>query len=58
MKKAYPAYFDTYDEMETLRRWLDTIPNLYCVGRNGQRRYHNMRFVILPPNGRLCRWPI
>ena len=42
VKKAYPAYFDTYDEMDTLRRWLDTIPNLYCVGRNGQHRYNNI----------------
>ena len=42
VKKAYPAYFDTYDEMDTLRVWLDTIPNLYCVGRNGQHRYNNI----------------
>ena len=42
VKKAYPAYFDTYDEMDTLRNWLDTIPNLYCVGRNGQHRYNNI----------------
>ena len=42
VKKVYPAYFDTYGEMETLRRWLDTIPNLYCVGRNGQHRYNNI----------------
>ena len=42
VKKAYPAYFDTYDEMDTLRRWLDSIPNLYCVGRNGQHRYNNI----------------
>ncbi|MBR6022849.1 MAG: NAD(P)/FAD-dependent oxidoreductase [Kiritimatiellae bacterium] len=42
VKKAYPAYFDTYAEMDTLRNWLDTIPNLYCVGRNGQHRYNNI----------------
>lgn len=42
VKKAYPAYFDTYAEMDTLREWLDTIPNLYCVGRNGQHRYNNI----------------
>ncbi len=42
VKKAYPAYFDTYDEMDTLRKYLDTIPNLYCVGRNGQHRYNNI----------------
>ncbi len=42
VKKAYPAYFDTYDEMDTLREYLDTIPNLFCVGRNGQHRYNNI----------------
>lgn len=42
VKKAYPAYFDTYDEMEKLREYLDKFPNLYCVGRNGQHRYNNM----------------
>ena len=42
VKKAYPAYFDTYAEFETLRGFLDSIPNLYCVGRNGQHRYNNM----------------
>ncbi len=42
VQKAYPAYFDTYSEIDTLIGWLDTIPNLYCVGRNGQHRYNNM----------------
>ena len=42
VKKAYPAYFDTYAEIDTLRAYLDTIPNLYCVGRNGQHRYNNI----------------
>jgi protoporphyrinogen oxidase len=42
VKKAYPAYFDTYAEFKELRAFLDTIPNLYCVGRNGQHRYNNM----------------
>ncbi len=42
VKKAYPAYFDTYRDIQTLTAWLDTIPNLYCVGRNGQHRYNNM----------------
>lgn len=42
VKKAYPAYFDTYDEIEGLTRYLDTIENLYCVGRNGQHRYNNI----------------
>ena len=42
VKKAYPAYFDTYDEMDTLIAYLKTIDNLYCVGRNGQHRYNNI----------------
>ncbi len=42
VKKAYPAYFDTYDEMDKLVAYLSTIPNLYCVGRNGQHRYNNI----------------
>ncbi len=42
VRKAYPAYFDTYSEMDTLRDYLNTIPNLYCVGRNGQHRYNNI----------------
>ena len=42
VKKAYPAYFDTYDHIDELRTYLDKIPNLYCVGRNGQHRYNNL----------------
>jgi len=42
VKKAYPAYFDAYAEFDRLRGFLDAIPNLYCVGRNGQHRYNNM----------------
>lgn len=42
VKKAYPAYFDTYSEIDTLVDYLKTIPNLYCVGRNGQHRYNNI----------------
>ena len=42
VKKAYPAYFDTYDEIDTLIAYLSSIDNLYCVGRNGQHRYNNI----------------
>ena len=42
VKKAYPAYFDTYEQIDSLRNYLDTIENLYCVGRNGQHRYNNI----------------
>ena len=42
VKKAYPAYFDTYKDMDKLIEYLNTYENLYCVGRNGQHRYNNM----------------
>lgn len=42
VKKAYPAYFDTYGEIDTLIGYLNSIENLYCIGRNGQHRYNNM----------------
>ena len=42
VKKAYPAYFDAYEHMDKLREYLDAIPNLFCVGRNGQHRYNNI----------------
>ncbi|MBQ7765515.1 MAG: FAD-dependent oxidoreductase [Lachnospiraceae bacterium] len=42
VKKAYPAYFDTYSRFDEVRTYLDGFENLYCVGRNGQHRYNNM----------------
>ena len=42
VKKAYPAYFDTYEQIDDLRTYLDKIPNLFLVGRNGQHRYNNL----------------
>ncbi|MBR3040165.1 MAG: FAD-dependent oxidoreductase [Lachnospiraceae bacterium] len=45
--KAYPAYFDTYPRFDEIRRYLDSYPNLYCIGRNGQHRYFNMDQAML-----------
>ncbi|MCR5627557.1 MAG: NAD(P)/FAD-dependent oxidoreductase [Lachnospiraceae bacterium] len=42
VKKAYPAYFDTYDRIDEVIDYLDGFKNLYCVGRNGQHRYNNI----------------
>jgi protoporphyrinogen oxidase len=42
VKKAYPAYFDTYAQIDEVVDYLNGIENLYCVGRNGQHRYNNM----------------
>jgi protoporphyrinogen oxidase len=42
IKKAYPAYFDSYKDIAKLIKYLNTITNLYCIGRNGQHHYNNM----------------
>ncbi len=47
IKKAYPAYFDTYAYMDKLVEFLNGYDNLYCVGRNGQHRYNNMDHSML-----------
>ena len=46
-KKAYPAYFGTYNELQTVIDYLNNIDNLYCIGRNGQHRYNNMDHSML-----------
>lgn len=47
VKKAYPAYFDTYSEFDTVKNYLSGIENLWCLGRNGQHRYNNMDHSML-----------
>lgn len=42
VKKAYPAYFDTYENIDKVIDYVNRFDNLYCVGRNGQHRYNNM----------------
>ena len=47
VKKAYPAYFGAYDHFDIVEKYLNSIPNLYCIGRNGQHRYNNMDHSML-----------
>lgn len=47
VKKAYPAYFGTYEDFDKVRQFLDGFDNLYCIGRNGQHRYNNMDHSML-----------
>jgi len=47
IKKAYPSYFGSYYEIDKVKAFLDTIENLFCVGRNGQHRYNNMDHSML-----------
>jgi protoporphyrinogen oxidase len=46
--KAYPMYDAEYGERVTaIRGWLDGIPNLIQVGRNGLHRYNNSDHSML-----------
>lgn len=47
VKKAYPAYYGVYERFGEVRDYLDSLDNLYCVGRNGQHRYNNMDHSML-----------
>jgi protoporphyrinogen oxidase len=47
IKKAYPSYFGAYYEIDKVKRFLDGIENLFCLGRNGQHRYNNMDHSML-----------
>ncbi len=40
---AYPVYDAGYkDHVRCMSEWLQTIENLWAIGRNGQHRYNNM----------------
>jgi protoporphyrinogen oxidase len=42
MPKAYPVYDSTYAaHLSMLRTYIDPIPNLHTVGRNGMHKYNN-----------------
>jgi protoporphyrinogen oxidase len=47
MPKAYPGYFGAYERFGELRSYLDAIPNLFLVGRNGMHRYNNQDHSML-----------
>ncbi len=45
--KAYPAYWGAYDRFGAVRKFVDAIPNLYLIGRNGMHRYNNQDHSML-----------
>ncbi len=46
--KAYPIYDVEYaDRVATIRAWLEGVPNLIQVGRNGLHRYNNSDHSML-----------
>lgn len=40
--KAFPCYYDGYENVEELKKFVDGFENLYCIGRNGQHRFSNV----------------
>lgn len=47
MPKAYPAYIGSYDQLHVVREFVEQIPNLYLIGRNGMHRYNNQDHSML-----------
>ncbi|HPF62788.1 MAG: NAD(P)/FAD-dependent oxidoreductase [Gemmatimonadetes bacterium] len=48
MPKAYPIYDAEYrTHLEGVRGWIDPIPNLHTVGRNGMHKYNNQDHSML-----------
>ena len=46
--KAYPMYDVDYAErVDVIRGWLDRVPNLQQIGRNGLHRYNNSDHSML-----------
>ena len=47
VKKAYPSYTGSYENFDKIKEYINSIPNLYCIGRNGQHKYNNMDHSVL-----------
>ena len=48
MAKAYPVYDSAYREhLDRVREFIDPIPNLHTVGRNGMHKYNNQDHSML-----------
>ena len=46
-KKTYPAYFGTYKNFDLIKKELNLISNLFCIGRNGMHKYNNQDHSML-----------
>ncbi|HLZ14433.1 MAG TPA: NAD(P)/FAD-dependent oxidoreductase [Candidatus Saccharimonadales bacterium] len=47
MKKTYPAYFGTYDQIDVIKKYVNKFDNLFLIGRNGMHRYNNQDHSML-----------
>jgi hypothetical protein len=45
--KAYTAYTGSYEHFSEVRDYLDSVPNLFPIGRNGMHRYNNQDHSML-----------
>ncbi len=47
MPKAYPAYTGSFAQLHVVREYVNSIPNLFLIGRNGMHRYNNQDHSML-----------
>ena len=47
MPKTYPAYFGSYNRFDEIRKYTDSIKNLFLIGRNGMHKYNNQDHSML-----------
>ena len=47
VQKAYPSYYGAYEEFDLVKSHLDSITNLFPIGRNGMHRYNNSDHSML-----------
>jgi protoporphyrinogen oxidase len=45
--KAYPTYTGAYSQFKEIRAYLNTIENLFPIGRNGMHKYNNQDHSML-----------
>jgi protoporphyrinogen oxidase len=45
--KAYPSYYGSYEDFDIVKHFLNSIQNLYPIGRNGMHRYNNSDHSML-----------
>jgi protoporphyrinogen oxidase len=47
VEKTYPAYFGAYERFDEVKQYVNTLPNLFLVGRNGMHKYNNADHSML-----------
>ena len=45
--KTYPSYIGAFEHFETVKEYINTFENLFCIGRNGQHKYNNQDHSML-----------